>query len=119
MAPDALRIWTPKVISDGIRLVRRWREGNARDEVGPSRRFITPEDFQEELAVLGLSGRTFGPEEYVSALSDYLEISIAVHVIPDVDHPELARQLALSGRLGEIRYSDELRLAAVPHAQAV
>ena len=68
---------------------------------------------QEELIVLGLSGREFGAQEYASALADFLEISISVHVIPDAGYPELARRLALSGRLGEIRYSDELGLAAV------
>ena len=109
MALDAFRV------SGCLRLVRGWRGGfsRVRDEDRQDRGFLSPEDFQEELAVLGLSGRNFGPEDYVAALSDFLGISISVHVIPDVDHPELARQLALSGRLGEIRYSDELRLAAI------
>ncbi len=97
------------------RLIRGWRENFAgvRAEAQGDRSFITPESFQEELIVLGLSGRKFGAEDYVSALSDFLEISISVHVIPDAAYPELARRLALSGRLGEIRYSDELGLAAV------
>lgn len=78
-----------------------------------SRGLLTPEQFQEELVLLGLSGKRFGPEEYVQALSDYLEVSISVHVIPDALCPELSRLLALSGRLGEVRYSEELGLAAI------
>jgi hypothetical protein len=90
---------------------RAWYE--ARPRTLGARSFITPEDFQEELIILGLSGQKFGVEDYVTALSDFLGISISVHVIPDTGYPELARRLALSGRLGEIRYSEELGLAAV------
>ena len=105
----------PDLISEWFRPIRSRRKGYPRalGETRQNRSFITPKHFQEELIVLGLSGRNFGPEDYVSALSDFLGISISVHVIPDVDHPELARQLALSGRLGEIRYSDKLSLAAI------
>lgn len=115
MALDALRSRMPELASECLRLIRRGPNGNSgvREEAPPSRCFITPEEFQEELIILGLSGKTFVPQDYVSALSCFLGISISVHVIPDVDHPELARQLALSGRLGEVRYSDDLRLAAI------
>lgn len=101
----------PEAARECSRLIRSWRKNlaGARGDRG----FITPENFQEELIVLGLSGRKFGTEDYVSALSDFLDISISVHVIPDASYPELARRLALSGRLGEIRYSDELGLATV------
>ncbi len=74
---------------------------------------LTAAEFQEELAILGLSGRTFEPEDYSDALGDYLNISITVHVIPDSWHPELSRLLALSGRLGELRYSEQLNMAAI------
>ncbi len=47
------------------------------------------------------------------SISAHLGISISVHVIRDAHHPELARRLALSGRLGEVRYSDDLHLAVV------
>lgn len=115
MALDALRIRAPELFRECASLVRGWRTGFVRvpDRTRPVRSFLTPEAFQEELIVLGLSGQKFGPEDYVSALSAFLEISISVHVIRDAHHPELARQLALSGRLGEVRYSDDLRLAAV------
>lgn len=115
MALDVLRLRAPELVSECSRFICGWRNsffrvpGRARQVRG----FVTPEEFQEELIVLGLSGRKFGPEEYASALSAFLEISISVHVIRDAHHPELARRLALSGRLGEVRYSDDLRLAAV------
>ncbi|MEJ7841600.1 MAG: hypothetical protein WKF95_07485 [Rubrobacter sp.] len=115
MALDAFRIRVPEAAREFSRVIRGWRENFAGARAGArgDRGFITPENFQEELIVLGLSGRKFGAEDYVSALSDFLGISISVHVIPDAGYPELARRLALSGRLGEIRYSDELGLAAI------
>lgn len=105
----------PEAARECSRLIRGWCKNFVGAPTGTlrNRGFITPEDFQEELTVLGLSGRTFGARDYASALSAFLEISISVHVIPDAGYPELARRLALSGRLGEVRYSDELGLAAV------
>ena len=111
MALDAFRIRVPEAARECSRLIRGWRENFAGTR--GHRSFITPENFQEELIVLGLSGRKFGTEDYATALSAVLDISISVHVIPDADYPELARRLALSGRLGEVRYSDELGLAVV------
>lgn len=77
------------------------------------RYLLSPEQFQEELAILRLSGQRYTPEEYAEALGSYLGISIMIHVIPDSDYPELSRRLALSGRLGELRYAEELGLAAI------
>lgn len=85
----------------------------ARSQAKGFRSLLTPEEFQEELVVLGLSGKKFMMEDYAAALADFLRISVTVHVIPDTECPELTRRLALSGRLGEIRYSDELGLAAI------
>jgi hypothetical protein len=90
-----------------------------RDTIGASSRthgfrpLLTAADFQEELAILGLSGRRFVPKDYADALGDYLGISINIHVIPDDWYPELSRRLAISGRLGELRYSEQLTLAAI------
>jgi hypothetical protein len=39
---------------------------------------LTPELFHEELAVLGLSGKRYTPEEYAQALGRYLGISIMI-----------------------------------------
>jgi hypothetical protein len=85
----------------------------ARPQANGSRPLLTAADFQEELALLGLSGRRFVPEDYADALGDYLGISINIHVIPDEWYPELSRRLAISGRLGELRYSEQLTLAAI------
>lgn len=67
---------------------------------------LTPEQFQSELAVLGLSGREFGSEDYASALGRHLRLSIAVRVIPDASYPALSRRLALSGRLAELCFCE-------------
>src|SRR5215208_4949152 len=100
-----------------VRLTGFWRPlrnlGTARSRVNGSRSLLTAPEFQEELAVLGLSGRRFEPDDYSDALGEYLNISITVHVIPDSWYPELSRLLAISGRLGELRYSDQLNLAAI------
>jgi hypothetical protein len=100
-----------------VRLTGFWRPlrnlGTARSRVNGSRSLLTAAEFQEELAVLGLSGRRFEPEDYSDALGEYLNISITVHVIPDSWYPELSRLLAISGRLGELRYSEQLNLAAI------
>jgi hypothetical protein len=99
------------------KLAGLWRPlrnlGAAASRVEGTRPLLTAAEFQEELAILGLSGRRFEPENYSDALGDYLEISIAVHVIPDSWYPELSRLLALSGRLGELRYSEQLNMAAI------
>src|SRR5919112_2581765 len=84
-----------------------------RPRVNATRSLLTAAQFQEELSILGLSGRRFEPEDYSDALADYLDISIAVHVIPDSWYPELSRLLALSGRLGELRYSEPMNMAAI------
>jgi hypothetical protein len=93
------------------RLVRDM--GGTRSQTHGSRPLLTAAEFQEELAVLGLSSRRFAPRDYADALGDYLDISINIHVIPDAWYPELSRRLAISGRLGELRYSEQLTLAAI------
>ncbi len=87
--------------------------GGARSRTHGSRSLLTAAEFQEELAILGLSGRRFDPKDYAEALGDYLNISIAIHVIPDDWYPELLHRLAISGRLGELHYSEQLNLAAI------
>jgi hypothetical protein len=94
-----------------------WRHvrdmGGARSRAYGARSLLTAAEFQEELAVLGLSGRRFVPKDYADALGDHLDISINIHVIPDAWYPGLSRRLAISGRLGELRYSEQLTLAAI------
>src|SRR5829696_7187856 len=100
-----------------VRLTGFWRPlrnlGAARSRVNGSRSLLTAAEFQEELAILGLSGRRFEPEHYSDALGGCLDISIDVHVIPDSWYPELSRQLAISGLLGELRYSEQMNMAAI------
>lgn len=99
----------------GLRVAGRFfRNIYARLRCGSTARpLLTAGLFQEELVVLGLSGKRFGPWEYLEALEEYLGISIEVHVIPDASYPELSRRLALSGQLGELRYSERARSAAI------
>lgn len=115
MTLDLSRARSLRVAKDCWRAMRRLSRsiGGSGCQTQEARPFITPEAFQEELIALGLSGTKFDVEDYVAALSSFLGISVSVHVIPDVESPELTRRLALSGRLGEIRYSDQLGLAAV------
>lgn len=114
MTVDTPRLKLPSAILKSARALGRLLPGfeSTRHSVA-ARPLLTPEQFQEELAILGFSGKKFGPEEYSEALGDYLGISIAIHVIPDACYPELSRRLASSGRLAELRYSDELGIAAI------
>jgi hypothetical protein len=116
-----MRVEVPRHDLTGLfvdRLAGLWRPfrnlGTApRPRAEGTRSLLTAAEFQEELAILDLSGRRFEPEDYSDALADYLEISITVHVIPDSWYPELSRLLALSGRLGELRYSEPMNMAAI------
>jgi hypothetical protein len=74
---------------------------------------LSPEAFQAELTILGLSGRTFGPEEYAASLSEHLSLEIDVCVIPDADYPGLKRKWALLGPLAELRYVEDTGHVAV------
>jgi hypothetical protein len=114
MTIDTPRVKPPNVILKGVRALGRLLTGyEATRSSVAARSLLTPEQFQEELAILGFSGKKFSPEEYSEALGDYLRISIAIHVIPDTHYPELSRRLASSGRLAELRYSEELGIAAI------
>jgi hypothetical protein len=104
----------PSVILDRARaLLSPLQNFGASHTSGPERPMLSAEQFQEELALLGLSGKEYGPEDYAEALGTYLGISIAVQVIPDLQYPELSHRLASSGRMGEIRYSEELGIAVI------
>ena len=90
--------------------IRRWlkRGGAAENDPPVSRCFLTQEQFQEELVILGLSDRPFGPMEYASVLGSHLGLSVSIDVIPDAAHPLLSRELARKGVTGEIRYRADL-----------
>lgn len=78
-----------------------------------ARRFLTPEEFQVELAILGLSGKEFHPTDYAVALEDYLGLRIAISVIPDAHYPEIARMLAQRGSMAQLRYREDPPGAAI------
>jgi len=115
MAADTFRVRLPNAVIKGARVLGHLFLDFAasRHNTLATRALLTPEQFQEELAILGFSGRRFSPEEYCEALGSYLGVSIAIHVIPDVHYPELSRRMASSGRLAELRYSEELGIAAI------
>ncbi len=113
MAAEAQRGELSGVPVRGSRALRHPLHGRRRRGATPARTLLTPESFQEELAVLGLSGKRFCVEEYSEALGDHLGISVRIHVVPDIWYPEVSRRLAYSGRLAELHYSEDLRLAVI------
>jgi hypothetical protein len=115
MTIDTPRVRLPNIVLKGARALGRLLPGFETSQHGApaARPLLTPEQFQEELAILGFSGRKFGPEKYSEALGNYLGISIAIHVIPDACYPELSRRLAFLGILAELRYSEESGLAVI------
>lgn len=72
---------------------------------GGSRPYLTPAAFHEELAVLGLSCRPYGSEDYAQALATHLGLEILIDVFKDEVDPLLARELARSGKLAETSYA--------------
>ncbi|CAA9482697.1 MAG: hypothetical protein AVDCRST_MAG02-4779 [uncultured Rubrobacteraceae bacterium] len=95
--------------------VRRWLNSSriAGGDPTASRGFLTPEEFQQELVVLGLSDRQFGSKEYASALGKHLGLSVSIDIVPDATHPLLSRELARKGVTGEIRYRADLARAQI------
>jgi hypothetical protein len=100
----------PSVLPAKVRRIRRWlrRSGDAGSNMPVARHFLTQEQFQEELVVLGLSDQTFGPKEYASALGKHLGLTVSIDVVPDAAHPLLSRELARKGITGETLYRADL-----------
>ena len=99
--------WAEKV----WRWVRDLRFGEGASSA--ARGFLTQEQFQEELVILGLSDEPFGPGEYADALGRHLDVTISIDVVPDADHPLLSRELARKGITGETRYRADLARAQI------
>jgi hypothetical protein len=99
----------------GVQEVRRWlkRGKTAEDEPSEPRRLLTQEQFQEELVILGLSDRPFGPMQYAGALGRHLGLTISIDVVPDLADPLLSRELARKGVTGEVLYRADLERAHV------
>lgn len=105
----------PGVLPAKMQKVRHWlrRSGGEGNNLSAARHFLTQEQFQEELVVLGLSDQTFGPKEYADALGKHLDLAVSIDVVPDAAHPLLSRELARKGITGEILYRDDLARAHV------
>ena len=110
---------TPRKRPGGVpvrmRKIGRWlrRSRDAKGERPTARGFLTQEQFQEELVVLGLSDRIFGPHEYACALGERLSLTVSIDIVPDTAHPLLSRELAHKGVTGEILYRADLARAHV------
>ena len=96
-------------------LARAWHFSSSSDGASSdaARPFLTPEEFQAELAILGLSGKEFQLTDYAEALEEYLGLSIAISVIPDAHYPEIVRMLAQRGRMAQLRYREDPPGAAI------
>ena len=87
--------------------------GTRRPENTDSPELLSPEEFQAELAILGLSGREFGPREYAEILGEKLEMDITICVLADEHYPELTRKMARAGKVAELSYSEDLLGAVI------
>ncbi len=114
-----MSIETPQRLLEDLPIEMRWlknwlrRARAARTAPPASRRFLTQEEFQTELVVLGLYDQTFGPKEYAGALGKHLGLTVSIDVVPDAAHPVLSRELARKGVVGELLFRDDLARAHV------
>ena len=112
-------IETSRGLLKGLPIEMRWlkdwlRRGRAARSTPPApRHFLTQEEFQTELVVLGLYDQTFGPNEYADALGKHLGLTVSVDVVADAAHPILSRELARKGVTGELLYRADLARAHV------
>jgi hypothetical protein len=74
---------------------------------------ISPEEYQRELVVLGLSGKEFAPASYAAALGTYLGTGISIHVLAETHRPHVARMLARSGTMAQLSYSADPPTAVI------
>ncbi len=79
---------------------------------GSHRALLTPEEFQEELVVLGLSGEEFPPQVYLEALEPHLEIEILLRPAESVAET-LPRLMARDGKVALVKYHEGHRTAVV------
>ena len=103
------------IIPNEMRWLKDWlRRGRAAGDSRPlPRHFLTQEEFQTELVVLGLYDQTFGPQEYADALGKHLGLTISIDIVPDAAHPMLSRELARNGVTGELLYRADLARAHI------
>ncbi len=65
---------------------------------------VSPEEFQNELVTLGLSGKPFTPATYAVALEAHTGLNIQFRSLSDQHWPQFSRQLARSGTMAELIY---------------
>ncbi len=76
-------------------------------------RLVTFSAFLEELEILGLKGRCFGPSEYAHALAAYLDIQIGIEVVDDAEDPRSARGFVEAGYTACLWYDERSGLARI------
>lgn len=74
---------------------------------------LTFAEFLEELEMLGLKGRTFGPEDYRRALERRLELKIELVVVPDHADAAARRAFVEAGTTAVLWYQPERALARI------
>jgi hypothetical protein len=68
---------------------------------------LSPEEFQNELVALGLSGKFFTPATYAAALEAHAGLKIRFRCLCDEQWPQFSRGLARSGTMAELIYSSD------------
>lgn len=69
----------------------------------PDRRVLA--ETLDELKVLGLSGRTFEPEEFAAALASYLTLDIKISSFADPSYPLLRKHMESMGVIAAVFHS--------------
>lgn len=87
----------------------RWLSGShsGTDSIDTNPSAISPEEFQNELVTLGLSGTLFTPATYAAALEAYTGLRIRFRSLCDQQWPQFSRGLARSGTMAELIYSSD------------
>jgi hypothetical protein len=74
-------------------------------DINPS--WLSPEEFQNELVALGLSGKFFTPATYAAALEAHTDLKIRFGCLRDEQWPQFSRGLARSGTMAELIYCSD------------
>src|SRR5215211_1073705 len=87
----------------------RWLSGSrfGTDSIDTNPSPVSPEEFQDELVTLGLSGKLFTPATYAAALEAYTGLRIRFRSLCDQQWPQFSRGLARSGTMAELIYSSD------------
>jgi hypothetical protein len=75
--------------------------------------FSTFSAFLEELEMLGLKGKCFGPSEYAHALAAYLGIQIRIEIVDDAEDPRWTRGFVEAGHTACLWYDERSGTARI------